>query len=132
MGSGFQGDGIKTIVPCTATAKLSARLVPGQTPGDIIDKVPPLGGLARLGEGSGRDKRGGVTGCGGGGRVLEGRGAGAWPGPPTAAAPAGGGAGANTLHGPWPRHTPWLHALAATPGCTPLLHPLAEPPGRTP
>jgi succinyl-diaminopimelate desuccinylase len=39
MGSGYQGDGIKTIVPATSTAKLALRLVPNQVPGDITKKV---------------------------------------------------------------------------------------------
>ena len=33
---GFQGNGIKTIVPSKATAKISCRLVPEQNPDDII------------------------------------------------------------------------------------------------
>lgn len=39
MISGFTGEGIKTIVPATATAKLSARLVPNMTPDDVSAKV---------------------------------------------------------------------------------------------
>lgn len=35
MGSGFQGEGIKTIVPRRAFAKLAARLVPDQTPKEV-------------------------------------------------------------------------------------------------
>lgn len=35
MGSGFQGEGVKTIVPRKAFVKLAARLVPDQTPGEI-------------------------------------------------------------------------------------------------
>lgn len=33
---GFQGDGIKTIVPSKAVAKISCRLVPDQEPDKII------------------------------------------------------------------------------------------------
>jgi acetylornithine deacetylase/succinyl-diaminopimelate desuccinylase-like protein len=36
---GFQGDGAKTVIPATAAAKLSCRLVPGQDPDDITEKV---------------------------------------------------------------------------------------------
>lgn len=35
LGGGFGGQGIKTIVPRRAFAKLAARLVPDQTPGEI-------------------------------------------------------------------------------------------------
>ncbi|KAL4449390.1 hypothetical protein ABPG77_007034 [Micractinium sp. CCAP 211/92] len=35
MGSGFQGEGVKTIVPHRAFVKLAARLVPDQTPNEI-------------------------------------------------------------------------------------------------
>ncbi|PSC68017.1 peptidase M20 [Micractinium conductrix] len=49
MGAGFQGEGIKTIVPRRAFAKLAARLVPDQTPAEIealieahvADHLPP-------------------------------------------------------------------------------------------
>lgn len=39
MTGGYDGDGIKTIVPASATAKLSFRLVPNQDPDDIMAKV---------------------------------------------------------------------------------------------
>lgn len=35
LSGGFQGEGIKTIVPCRAFAKLAARLVPDQTPDEV-------------------------------------------------------------------------------------------------
>ena len=37
--SGYQGEGSKTIVPAWARAKITARLVPGQVPGQVIKAV---------------------------------------------------------------------------------------------
>lgn len=39
MGGGYQGEGFKTVLPSTAKAKVSFRLVPDQDPGDIREKV---------------------------------------------------------------------------------------------
>ena len=39
LGSGYTGPGMKTIIPTTATAKLSLRLVPDQTSGEIFTKL---------------------------------------------------------------------------------------------
>ncbi len=36
---GFQGEGIKTVIPNEAHAKISCRLVPDQSPADIADKI---------------------------------------------------------------------------------------------
>lgn len=37
--SGFTGEGTKTVLPATASAKIDFRLVPDQRPGDILDKL---------------------------------------------------------------------------------------------
>ncbi|MDP6525294.1 MAG: M20/M25/M40 family metallo-hydrolase [Kiritimatiellia bacterium] len=39
VNSGYSGEGAKTIIPSSATAKLSARLVPGQDPSDALDAI---------------------------------------------------------------------------------------------
>ena len=39
IGGGYQGEGSKTVLPSEALLKLSFRLVPGQNPKDILEKV---------------------------------------------------------------------------------------------
>lgn len=39
FGSGYQGQGVKTILPAYASAKMEVRLVPGLEPHDILDKI---------------------------------------------------------------------------------------------
>jgi acetylornithine deacetylase/succinyl-diaminopimelate desuccinylase-like protein len=39
MGGGYQGEGGKTVIPSTARAKISCRLVPGQEPDEILTLV---------------------------------------------------------------------------------------------
>ena len=39
LDSGYQGPGTKTIIPARATAKVDFRLVPDQTPDEIVDKL---------------------------------------------------------------------------------------------
>lgn len=39
LGSGYQGQGVKTILPAQATAKMEMRLVPGLTPAYVLDCV---------------------------------------------------------------------------------------------
>lgn len=34
---GFQGDGVKTVIPCEAHAKITCRLAPGQSPSRVIE-----------------------------------------------------------------------------------------------
>ena len=39
FGSGYQGQGVKTILPSDAQAKMEVRLVPGLEPQDVLDKI---------------------------------------------------------------------------------------------
>ncbi|WP_290810246.1 M20/M25/M40 family metallo-hydrolase [Halovivax sp.] len=39
LSSGYRGDGMKTVLPSTATAKLDCRLVPHQDPDDVFETV---------------------------------------------------------------------------------------------
>ena len=39
FGSGYQGQGVKTILPAYASAKMEVRLVPGLEPHDVLDKI---------------------------------------------------------------------------------------------
>lgn len=39
FGSGYQGQGVKTILPAYASAKMEVRLVPGLEPHNVLDKI---------------------------------------------------------------------------------------------
>lgn len=39
LGSGYQGQGVKTIIPAQASAKMEMRLVPGLTPAYVLDCI---------------------------------------------------------------------------------------------
>jgi acetylornithine deacetylase/succinyl-diaminopimelate desuccinylase-like protein len=39
LSAGYEGSGVKTVIPCQATAKLDFRLVPDQTPDEILAKL---------------------------------------------------------------------------------------------
>ncbi|WP_161980402.1 M20/M25/M40 family metallo-hydrolase [Streptococcus sp. S784/96/1] len=39
LSTGYQGQGVKTIIPCQASAKLEVRLVPGMEPHDVLVKI---------------------------------------------------------------------------------------------
>jgi len=39
LSAGYEGSGVKTVIPCQATAKLDFRLVPDQTPDEILTKL---------------------------------------------------------------------------------------------
>ena len=39
LSAGYEGSGVKTVLPCRATAKLDFRLVPDQTPDEILAKL---------------------------------------------------------------------------------------------
>lgn len=39
LSGGYQGDGMKTVLPCRASAKLDCRLVPGQDPDDVFEAI---------------------------------------------------------------------------------------------